>query len=92
MYEVVPQLPPLQLDRLHVRDCVPVSSHVVVKPPHAPYAGHCTPAPQVRPSGFRVQPARSVSVIVLELHVPAPHVNDVQSRVREPVFEHVGSA
>lgn len=55
---------------------------------HVVNAPQLVPAPQIRPSWVRAQPAVSVSVKLLPLHEPPPQVNAVHVRVLEPPFEH----
>lgn len=72
---------------MHVRDCAPVGSHVLAKPPHAPNAVHVVGEHDM-PLVLRAHPAVSVSVLVLGTHVPDVHVKVVQVLVRDPFVAH----
>lgn len=68
----VVQLPATQTCSLHERDSVPLSSHTLLNPPHAPHAGQLE-GPQGFESVSRVQTC--VSTVSLGTHAPDVHEN-----------------
>jgi hypothetical protein len=67
---------------VHVRECVPLSSHVPENPPQLPKLPHVV-VPQLVPSVLREH--ASLSLLVDPVHVPLTHVNVVTLRTCVPV-------
>lgn len=73
---------------MHVRDCVPLSSHVFENPPQLPKLPQLV-APQLTPSVSR-EHAR-LSLVVDPMHVPDTHENVVTLRDWVPFCAHASA-
>ncbi len=82
---LLPHEPPPHVYVVTVRDCVPVVSQVLVKPPHAPHDPYVV-EPQEFPLVLRVQ--ASVSLAISVVHDPSVQRGIMRIRDRVPVSSH----